>query len=84
MVKNTKKQAPKIHDLVRLQKLAKIKLADEEVELLNEINDFNIRARYPEYKLQFYKQCNKKYADGYLKQAKKLYEELCQKLTPKK
>ena len=84
VVKNTKKQTPKIHDLARLQELAEIKLADEKVELLNKINDFNIRARYPEYKLQFYKLCTKQYASRYLGESKKLYKELCQKLTLKK
>lgn len=84
VVKNTKKQALKIHDLVRLQELAKMELTDENVELLNEINDFNIRARYPEYKLQFYKMCTRKYASKYLDESKKLYKELCQKLKLKK
>lgn len=84
VVKNTKKQAPRTHDLVRLQELARLKLPDEQLDLLNEINDFNIRARYPEYKLQFYKQCTKEYVAGYLKQIKKLYKELCQKITQKK
>ena len=84
VVKNIKRQAPRIHDLVRLQELAEIKLSDEKVELLNEINDFNIRARYPEYKLQFYKLCTRQYANKYLNESKKLYKELCQKLKLKK
>lgn len=84
VVRHTKDQAPRIHDLVRLQELAGLELSDKQVDLLNEINDFNIRARYPEYKLQFYKQCTKEYTDEYLKQTKKLYKELCQKITQKK
>jgi hypothetical protein len=84
LLKIRKKQAPKIHDLVRLQELARLKLTDEQIVLLNDINDFNIRARYPEYKLQFYKLCTKQYADKYLNESKKLYKELCQKLAPKK
>lgn len=84
VVKNTNHQAPKIHDLVRLQELAKLELSIEQVDLLNKINDFNIRARYPEYKLQFYKQCTKEYTDKYLKQAKQLYKELCQRIALKK
>ncbi len=84
VVKNTKKQAPKIHDLARLKELAKLALTDEKVKLLNEINDFNLRARYPEYKLQFYKLCTKQYASKYLDESKKLYNELCRELKPKK
>ena len=84
VVQETKEQAPYIHDLVRLQKIVKLELSKEEISFLNKVNDFNIRARYPEYKLQFYKRCTKEYAKNYLDEIIKLYKKLCQKLMQKK
>lgn len=79
-VQHTRKQAPYIHDLVRLQELAKISLTDEEVDLLDSVNNFNIKSRYPEYKLLFYKTCTKKYTEKYLFRIDNLYKKLCQTL----
>lgn len=84
IVRSTQKQAPYIHDLVRLQKIAGLKLSEEEIDLLDEINDFNIRARYPEYKLQFYKLCTRTYTKSYLDKIILLYRKLCQKSKQKK
>lgn len=84
VVHETQKQAPFVHDLVRLQEAAKLNLTEEEVGLLNKVNDFNIRSRYPDYKLQFYKICTKKYVEGYLQKIVILYKKLCQNLKQKK
>ncbi len=80
VVKHTKKQAPYIHDLVRLASIAKLELENDVLLFLNQVNDFNIRARYPEYKFQFYKTCTKKFADKHLKQIIKIYKDLCQRI----
>lgn len=84
VVKETKKQAPFIHDLVRLQETAKLELLAEEIFLLNKVNDFNIRTRYPDYKLKFYKMCTKQYAEEHLNKITSLYKKLCQNLKQKK
>lgn len=84
VVNETKKHAQYIHDLVRLMEVSKIKLSQKEIDLLNKINNFNIKARYPEHKLQFYKLCTKEYSSGYIREVDKLYKKLCQKLKPKK
>ena len=65
VVAQIKEQAPKIHDLVRLQEIAEVKLSEGQTDLLDQINDFNIRARYPEYKLEFYKKFDKTYTKNY-------------------
>jgi len=41
--------------------------------VLDEVNDFNLVTRYPDYKLDFYKLCTKKYADKYFKEIKRYY-----------
>jgi HEPN domain-containing protein len=82
-VKRLKRQAPLIHDLVRLQEIVGLNLDEQAVELLDQINEFNIRARYPDYKTEFYKRCDKKYTDRYLKDIKIIYSNLCRKLKQK-
>ncbi|MEA1937127.1 MAG: HEPN domain-containing protein [Patescibacteria group bacterium] len=84
VAQETKKQSPYIHDLIRLREIAKLELSQDEIKFLNKVNDFNIRARYPEYKLQFYKQCDKEYTKKYFDEIIKLYKKLCQKLKQKK
>ncbi len=84
VAQETKKQAPYIHDLIRLREIARLELSQDEIKFLNKVNDFNIRARYPEYKLQFYKQCDRKYTKNYLDEIIRLYKKLCQKLKQKK
>ena len=84
VARETKKQAPYIHDLIRLREIARLELSQDEIKFLNKVNDFNIRARYPEYKLQFYKQCDRKYTKNYLDEIIRLYKKLCQKLKQKK
>lgn len=84
VVKATKESAPYIHDLVRLKNLTKLEFSSEEVHFLHQVNDFNIRARYPEHKLRFYKQCTKTYTQPYFDQIVKLYKKLCRVLQLKK
>jgi HEPN domain-containing protein len=78
---NNQAYAPAIHDLGILRQLASIDLSEHEIRLLKTINGFNIRARYPDHKLDFYKKCNHNYAKFYLAEIKKLYNKLC--LNPK-
>jgi HEPN domain-containing protein len=84
VVRTTEKEAPKIHNLARLQELAGIEISREEKDLLYQVNEFNIRTRYPDYKFIFYKQCTKEYTKHYLEKIKKLYAKLCLKLKQKK
>ena len=84
VVRETKKQAPYIHNLTKLAELAKCDLSEEEMDLLDIVNKFNIRCRYPEHKLQFYKSCDREYTENYINKISKLYKKLCQELKQKK
>lgn len=84
VVKTTKKQNPYIHDLVRLAAIAELNLPMEIIKFLNQVNDFNLRTRYPEYRLRLYKMCNKKFTKEMLDKMIKIYKMLCQKLKQKK
>lgn len=46
--KSTGKLAPPIHNLVRLAERAGLDLAENSIDLLAEVNEFNIEGRYPE------------------------------------
>lgn len=70
---NDNQMPPKIHNLVRLAELSPIGYTDEIMELLDRINDFNIEARYPDFKFSFYETCNKEFATDYFKKVKELF-----------
>lgn len=71
---NENKNPPRIHNLVKLAELSFINLTDVEKPFLDEVNDFNIATRYPDYKQAFYKICSKDYAKGYFVRIKEFYE----------
>ncbi|OGZ72205.1 MAG: hypothetical protein A2908_02355 [Candidatus Staskawiczbacteria bacterium RIFCSPLOWO2_01_FULL_38_12b] len=72
IVQYTKKPAPLEHNLVRLAKDAGFALSDEQKDLLAEITTFNIKARYDDYKTNFYKKATRTYAQGYINETKNL------------
>lgn len=74
IVKNTKRSAPFGHKLSRLAKLASsIKFSKEQLDLLDEVTAFNIKARYEDYKFKMYKKATKEYTKSYLSRTKELY-----------
>ena len=77
VVKKTGEHAPYIHNLLQLHVLSGVPLSEEEIDLLAEVNDFNIRARYPEYKSSFYKLATKEFTDKYMVRINNLYKKLC-------
>lgn len=40
--------APRIHNLVRLAEIGGLTLSDSQIDLLADVNEFNIEGRYPE------------------------------------
>lgn len=83
-VKNIRREAPRIHDLLELSKRANVKLTEEELTYLKIVNRFNMRARYPDVKLRFYKECTSEYTKENLKKIQKIYKKLCQEFKHKK
>lgn len=66
--KHKNKIPPKTHNLVRLSELASLELDSSQKIFLDEVNDFNLEVRYPEFKKEFYKSCTKDFAQKYLVQ----------------
>lgn len=65
VLRSTKKEAPRIHDLVRLADLAKLELSEERFTILKTITTFNIAGRYEEIKYSFYKRCTPSFTKKY-------------------
>lgn len=84
IIKNTKRPARYSHNLIILVRDSGLNFSEEILKLLDIVSRFNIRARYPDKKLKFYKICTKEYTAKYLKEIKKLYKLSCQKLKEKK
>jgi len=65
---------PKTHNLVKLAEKTTIPLDDELKLFLDEVNDFNLEVRYPEYRQEFYKSCTKEFAEEYFDKIKEQYK----------
>jgi HEPN domain-containing protein len=81
-VKNVDEIPPRIHDLVRLADMAKMKLDEDTLEFLDAVNTFNISTRYPDEKLKFYKTCNYEFTNEQFKRIKGIYKCLLEKMVP--
>ncbi len=81
-VQNKESFPPRIHDLVRLAKLADIELDEDTSEFLDSVNTFNISTRYPDEKLSFYKLCTQEFTEENFRQIKEIQKWLLKKITP--
>ena len=77
---NPKTPVPQIHNLTRLAGRTKLQLTSEQQDLLLEINHFNIKARYPDYKFEFYKKCTPEFTQDSFAKIKELYQWLLQQM----
>lgn len=71
---NDNRMPPKIHNLVKLAEKSTIPLDEGAKLFLDEINDFNLEVRYPEYRQEFYKSCTKQFAEEYFAKIKEYYK----------
>ncbi len=62
---NNNQLPPKTHNLVKLVRHTRLTLTEEQEFFLDEVNDFNLEARYPQYKKEFYKKCDKEFSEYY-------------------
>ena len=74
------KTPPFSHNLVYLSEKADLELNDENLELLEEISDFNLEARYPDDKFSFYKKSTVEFTKNKLEQIERLKKWLLQNL----
>jgi HEPN domain-containing protein len=75
--KKTLDLAPRIHNLVRLAEIASLELSQSQLDLLAELNAFNIEGRYPESLLPVPTLIE---AKTYLRQTEEIYQWLMNQL----
>ena len=68
------------HDLLRLAADSKLDPTDEQKDALDMISTFNLRARYDDYKLEFYKLCTKKFTMEWVKKIEEIRQWIKEKL----
>lgn len=73
VVKKSKEQAPYEHNLVYLARISGISFSREQIEDLAEISTFNIRARYDDHKMRFYKKATRDYSSRYFNKSKEMH-----------
>lgn len=79
VVNQTETHAPHTHSLTILAERAKLDMTPEVIDLLAGFSTFNIEARYPDEKSDFYKRCTREFAEAQLAEMKKVFEWLRQK-----
>jgi len=75
-----KDHPPFTHNLLFLAGKADLQLSKAQIELFDQINRFNMEARYPEDLEAFYKKSNKVYAKRYMDATREMWKWLRQKL----
>ena len=66
-VKTVDVKVPFIHDLTKIAGRTDLSLTEEQKDFLDLATTFNLRTRYSDYKLKFYKDCTRKYAADNIK-----------------
>ena len=73
-------KVPFIHNLAKLAERTELELTQEQRTLLLEINQFNIKGRYPDYKFEFYRKCTTEFTENYFSKIKELHNWLLQQM----
>jgi HEPN domain-containing protein len=73
-VKNVDLNPPFKHSLPLLAEKANLQLTTAQETFLEEVTDFNIEARYPDIKFQFFKKCTKNFTEKYFNELKDFYK----------
>jgi HEPN domain-containing protein len=64
---------PKIHNLIRLAELVKLKLEEDLLEFFRNVSNFQLESRYPEYKNEFFKIATEEFTNQNLLKIKEIY-----------
>ena len=75
--------APRTHELAYLANKMNMKLTEKQEDMLETISDFNMEARYGDYKYTFEIKCTDEYTDIWIKNIKELRKWLKELLIEK-
>lgn len=73
VLRNDNSVPPKTHNLLKLAEKSFLELTEEKRIFFDEVNSFNLEARYPDYKNEFYTKCDRDFAENYLAKIKEEY-----------
>lgn len=73
----TQEIPPRVHNLVRLSEIAELSLESGQLDILAEMNEFNLEGRYP---LTFLTPPTKQETQTYIKRASEVFQWLIQQL----
>lgn len=71
---NENKIPPRIHNLVKLAEMSFLILSDKQKYFLDEVNDFNLEIRYPDYKFEFRNTCDMEFTAKYFGRIKEFFK----------
>lgn len=64
---------PRTHNLVQLIRSTSLPADEELIFWLDQVNDFHLEVRYPDFKNAFYKRCTPEFAEGHLSKIKETF-----------
>lgn len=80
VTKNTGKHAPYTHSLPLLAKKTELEISEEFMDRLAEYTEFNIEARYPGERKEFYQKCTEEFARKKFEGIQEAYKWLLKRL----
>lgn len=81
IVFKTSSHAPYVHNLPHLAKISDLDLTKTQMDFLIEVNDFNMKCRYPDESFSIYKKATAKQTKKLLKEAKEFIDWISDKLN---
>lgn len=69
----TAEHAPYTHNLVSLAEKSQLSFSEEQKKLVADLTEFNLEARYPDWKRNFYKRATSLYAREYVDTTQRLF-----------
>ena len=79
-IKNNDSYPPFVHDLIRLTEKSGLILTEGQSDFLDTLSTFNIKAKYDDYKMDFYKKCSKEFTEKWISEIKDFREWIKKKL----
>ena len=61
---------PRTHNLLRLAEKSDMHLSEKQKDFLTTVTAFNLRARYDDYKMEFYKTCTRDFTEKWIDEIK--------------
>jgi len=71
---------PRIHNLVKLIGETPVKLSEQQLIFLNDLNRFQLEGRYPDYTGKIYEECTNEFTFTLLKEGKEIQKWLTENM----